>query len=78
MDQIPSFSTETWVLLATSLVLLYLLGTYSHGSFKKLRIPGPTPLPYFGNILAHHKGIWDFNNKRFKKYGKMWGVYDGR
>uniref|UniRef100_A0A671DW93 Uncharacterized protein n=1 Tax=Rhinolophus ferrumequinum TaxID=59479 RepID=A0A671DW93_RHIFE len=25
MDLIPSFSTETWLLLATSLVLLYLI-----------------------------------------------------
>ncbi|EQB77918.1 cytochrome P450 3A7-like isoform 1 [Camelus ferus] len=55
MDLIPSFSTETWVLLATSLVLLYLYGTYSHGHFKKLGIPGPRPLPYFGNVLAYRK-----------------------
>ncbi|XP_004442896.1 PREDICTED: cytochrome P450 3A12-like [Ceratotherium simum simum] len=78
MDLIPSFSTETWVLLATSLVLLYLYGTYTHGLFKKLGIPGPTPLPFLGNILSYHKGVWDFDKKCFKKYGKMWGVYDGR
>ncbi|XP_026981304.1 cytochrome P450 3A29-like [Sagmatias obliquidens] len=55
MDLILSFSMETWVLLATSLVLLYLYGTYSHGRFKKLGIPGPRPLPYFGNILSYRK-----------------------
>ncbi|XP_039700093.1 cytochrome P450 3A12 isoform X1 [Pteropus medius] len=78
MDLIPSFSTETWVLLATSLVLLYLYGTSTHGLFKKLGIPGPTPLPFFGTILAYRKGLWDFDKKCFKKYGNMWGFYDGR
>uniref|UniRef100_A0A8D1EY95 Cytochrome P450 3A n=2 Tax=Sus scrofa TaxID=9823 RepID=A0A8D1EY95_PIG len=78
MDLIPSFSVETWLLLATSLVLLYLYGTYSHGLFKKLGIPGPKPLPYFGSVLEYRKGMWHFDNKCFKKYGKMWGFYDGR
>ncbi|XP_074201850.1 cytochrome P450 3A24-like [Camelus bactrianus] len=77
MDLIPSFSMETWVLLATSLALLYLYGTYSHGVFKKLGIPGPKPLPVFGNVLAYKKGIWDFDEECFKKYGKVWGFYDG-
>uniref|UniRef100_A0A8D0SH74 Cytochrome P450 3A n=1 Tax=Sus scrofa TaxID=9823 RepID=A0A8D0SH74_PIG len=78
MDLIPSFSVETWLLLVTSLVLLYLYGTYSHGLFKKLGIPGPKPLPYFGSVLEYRKGMWHFDNKCFKKYGKMWGFYDGR
>ncbi|XP_046522986.1 cytochrome P450 3A12-like [Equus quagga] len=78
MDLIPSLSMETWVLLATSLVLLYLYGTYSHGHFKKLGIPGPTPLPFFGTVLGYIKGVLAFDKKCFKKYGKMWGFYDGR
>ncbi|XP_014652589.1 PREDICTED: cytochrome P450 3A12 isoform X6 [Ceratotherium simum simum] len=78
MDLIPNFSVETWVLLATSLVLLYLYGTYTHGLFKKLGIPGPTPLPFFGTVLGYRKGIWEFDKKCLKKYGKMWGFYDGK
>ncbi|XP_070341489.1 cytochrome P450 3A12-like [Equus asinus] len=77
MDLIPSFSMETWVLLATSLVLLYLYGTYTHGLFKKLGIPGPTSLPFLGTVLCYLKGFWDFDKKCFKKYGSMWGIYDG-
>ncbi|XP_076996608.1 cytochrome P450 3A12-like isoform X2 [Tamandua tetradactyla] len=78
MDLTPGFSTETWVLLATCLGLLYICGTYTFRTFKKLRIPGPTPLPFLGNILAYRKGFWHFDMACFKKYGKMWGFYDGR
>ncbi|XP_055417977.1 cytochrome P450 3A28 [Bubalus kerabau] len=78
MELIPSFSMETWILLATSLVLLYVYGTYSYGLFKKLGIPGPRPVPYFGSTMAYHKGIPEFDNQCFKKYGKMWGFYEGR
>nr|XP_048286071.1 cytochrome P450 3A13-like [Myodes glareolus] len=78
MDLIPNFSMETWMLLATSLVLLYLYGTYSHGIFKKLGIPGPKPLPFLGSVLAYRKGFWEFDIQCHKKYGKMWGFYEGR
>ncbi|XP_052610745.1 cytochrome P450 3A9 isoform X1 [Peromyscus californicus insignis] len=81
MDLIPNFSMETWMLLVTSLVLLYLYGTHSHGIFKKLGIPGPKPLPFLGSIFAYHQkvsGFWEFDKQCHKKYGKMWGFYEGR
>nr|XP_042124013.1 cytochrome P450 3A13-like [Peromyscus maniculatus bairdii] len=79
MDLIPNFSMETWMLLVTSLVLLYLYGTHSHGIFKKLGIPGPKPLPFLGSIFAYHqKGFWEFDKQCHKKYGKMWGFFEGR
>lgn len=78
MDLIPNFSVETWLLLAASFVLLYFYGTFTHGRFKKLGIPGPKPLPFFGTVLAYRKGFWDFDMNCFKKYGKTWGFYDGR
>uniref|UniRef100_A0A8C8Z0U8 Cytochrome P450 3A n=1 Tax=Prolemur simus TaxID=1328070 RepID=A0A8C8Z0U8_PROSS len=78
MDLIPDFALETWVLLAIGLVLLYLYETRSHGFFKKLGIPGPTPLPIVGNVLSYRKGLCKFDEECYKKYGEMWGVYDGR
>ncbi|XP_059108185.1 cytochrome P450 3A9-like isoform X3 [Peromyscus eremicus] len=74
MDLIPNFSMETWILLVTSLVLLYLYGTYTHGTFKNLGISGPKPLPFVGNILAYRNGFWEFDRECHKKYGKIWGV----
>ncbi|XP_040859075.1 cytochrome P450 3A6-like isoform X2 [Ochotona curzoniae] len=77
MDLMPDFSLETWVLMATSLVLLYLYGTSTHDHFKKLGIPGPTPLPFLGNIMGYRKGVWDFEMKCYKKYGNIWGCFQG-
>ncbi|XP_071461708.1 cytochrome P450 3A4-like [Marmota flaviventris] len=77
MDLIPNFSMETWVLLGISLLLLYLYGTYSHGYFKKLGIPGPTPLPFFGTLLNYRRGVSNFDTECYKKYGKTWGLFEG-
>ncbi|XP_040830886.1 cytochrome P450 3A6-like isoform X1 [Ochotona curzoniae] len=80
MDLMPDFSLGTWILLAISLVLLYLYGTSTHGHFKKLGIPGPTPLPFLGNIMGYRKvsGVWNFDMKCYKTYGNMWGFFQGR
>ncbi|NWV22925.1 CP3A9 protein, partial [Origma solitaria] len=53
-------------------------GTWPFGLFKKLGIPGPRPLPFFGTCLEYRKGFLEFDNECFKKYGKIWGIYDGR
>ncbi|EAW76642.1 cytochrome P450 3A5 isoform 2 [Homo sapiens] len=78
MDLIPNLAVETWLLLAVSLVLLYLYGTRTHGLFKRLGIPGPTPLPLLGNVLSYRQGLWKFDTECYKKYGKMWGTYEGQ
>ncbi|XP_051018872.1 cytochrome P450 3A25 [Acomys russatus] len=77
MELIPNLSMEAWVLMATTVLLIYIYGTYSHGLFKKLRIPGPKPLPLFGSIQAYSEGMWKFDNECYKKYGKIWGFYEG-
>ncbi|KAM6250261.1 cytochrome P450 3A21-like [Porphyrio hochstetteri] len=78
MNLLPFFSPETWALLLIFGALLLAYGIWPFGVFKKLGIPGPTPLPFFGTCLEYRKGFLDFDNKCFKKYGKVWGIYDGR
>ncbi|XP_037545765.1 cytochrome P450 3A40 [Nematolebias whitei] len=51
---------------------------WPYGTFKKLGIPGPKPLPLFGTLLQYRKGFFAFDEECFKKYGKVWGIYDGR
>ncbi|KAF1522137.1 Cytochrome P450 3A24, partial [Eudyptes sclateri] len=58
-----------------------LLGSYGIWplqAFKKLGIPGPRPLPFFGTLLEYRHGITYFDQMCFEKYGKMWGIFDGR
>ncbi|NXP70362.1 CP3A9 protein, partial [Ramphastos sulfuratus] len=53
-------------------------GIWPFGLFKKLGIPGPKPLPFFGTCLAYRKGFLEFDSTCFQKYGRVWGIYDGR
>ncbi|KFU86671.1 Cytochrome P450 3A24, partial [Chaetura pelagica] len=78
MNLLPYFSTETWALLLIFVALLLTYGTWPFGLFKKLGIPGPRPLPFFGTCLEYRKGFLEFDNACFQKYGKVWGFYDGR
>ncbi|KAH0631991.1 hypothetical protein JD844_019967 [Phrynosoma platyrhinos] len=78
MDLLPYFSIETLALLIISLGLLMLYGIWPYRVFKKLGIPGPTPYPFIGTALAYRNGVVKFDKACFKKYGKIWGIYDGR
>ncbi|XP_074063210.1 cytochrome P450 3A24-like [Macrotis lagotis] len=78
MNIIPSLNIGTWTVLVLFLTLLFLYGTWTHKVFKNLGIPGPTPLPFFGTILSYRNGFAAFDLACFKKYGKTWGIFDGR
>uniref|UniRef100_A0A8B9KJV0 unspecific monooxygenase n=1 Tax=Astyanax mexicanus TaxID=7994 RepID=A0A8B9KJV0_ASTMX len=73
-----SYVSVTWSLVVLVITLLYIYGVWPHGFFKKLGIPGPRPWPFFGTFLSYIKGFQNFDTECYKKYGKVWGIYDGR
>uniref|UniRef100_A0A8C9ZUC7 unspecific monooxygenase n=1 Tax=Sander lucioperca TaxID=283035 RepID=A0A8C9ZUC7_SANLU len=68
------FSVE----LRTLMYIFPLYGYAPYGFFKKIGIPGPRPLPFIGTFLEYRKGIHNFDTECYQKYGKVWGLYDGR
>ncbi|XP_074742235.1 cytochrome P450 3A29-like isoform X2 [Strix uralensis] len=78
MDLLPNFSFVTWLLLIIFLSLLVLYGIWPFQAFKKLGIPGPRPLPFLGTFLEYRHGVLNFDQVCFEKYGKIWGIFDGR
>ncbi|XP_072205197.1 cytochrome P450 3A4-like isoform X2 [Excalfactoria chinensis] len=78
MGFFPDFSLVTWLLLAAFLGLLVLYGIWPYQTFKKLGIPGPQPLPFLGTFLGYQQGLLNFDQMCFEKYGKIWGIFDGR
>ncbi|XP_034445911.1 cytochrome P450 3A40-like [Hippoglossus hippoglossus] len=78
MGYFPDFSIETWTLIVFVITLIAVYGYAPYGVFKKLGIQGPKPLPFIGTFLGYRKGIHNFDTDCFKKYGRIWGCYDGR
>ncbi|XP_063299128.1 cytochrome P450 3A21-like [Pelobates fuscus] len=78
MSFILNISPWTWLLLAAFCALLLIYGMYPYRFFKKLGIPGPTPLPFLGTFLGYRNGVVKFDMECFKNYGTLWGFYDGR
>ncbi|KAF4074029.1 hypothetical protein AMELA_G00250020 [Ameiurus melas] len=74
---LPSLSV-TWSLVVLVVTLLFIYSVWPYRFFKNLGIPGPRPWPFVGTFLSYIKGFYHFDMECFKKYGKVWGVYDGR
>uniref|UniRef100_A0A8C2WCY4 unspecific monooxygenase n=1 Tax=Cyclopterus lumpus TaxID=8103 RepID=A0A8C2WCY4_CYCLU len=72
------FSAETWTLLVALITLIFVYSCWPYGIFKKMGVPGPQPVPFFGTMLAYRKGFIGFDQDCFNKYGKIWGIFDGR
>ncbi|NP_001088495.1 cytochrome P450 family 3 subfamily A member 5 L homeolog [Xenopus laevis] len=77
MTFLPDFSMETWTLLVLLLTLLAYYAIWPYRLFKRHGIPGPTPIPFIGTFLGNRNGIMEFDMECFKKYGNVWGFYDG-
>ncbi|XP_060696805.1 cytochrome P450 3A21-like isoform X1 [Hemiscyllium ocellatum] len=73
-----ALSVQTWILLITFLLLLAWYSVSPYRFFKQLGVPGPRPLPFIGTFLHYRKGMFGFDTECYKKYGKLWGIYDGR
>uniref|UniRef100_A0A8C4PXD5 Cytochrome P450 n=1 Tax=Eptatretus burgeri TaxID=7764 RepID=A0A8C4PXD5_EPTBU len=71
-------SPTTWVLIITTFVLFAIYSIWPYTVFKKMGVPGPMPIPCFGNLLQYRKGRGQFDEKCHKRYGKIWGIYEGR
>ncbi|XP_038141277.1 cytochrome P450 3A30 isoform X2 [Cyprinodon tularosa] len=72
------FSAETWTLLIAFVTLLLVYAYWPYGAFKRLGISGPKPIPFFGTMLHYRRGFFLFDQECYQKYGKIWGIYDGR
>ncbi|KAM9330419.1 cytochrome P450 3A12-like [Gastrophryne carolinensis] len=78
MHFLPEFFTETWILIILLLALLVIYSIWPYRLFKKYGIPGPTPLPFIGTFYGYRIGWFEFDFECYKKYGRVWGFYDGR
>ncbi|XP_042264058.1 cytochrome P450 3A27-like [Thunnus maccoyii] len=78
MGYFPDFSIETWTLIVIVITLIAVYGYAPYGFFKKIGIHGPKPLPFIGTFLEYKRGVHIFDTECYKKYGKLWGLYDGR
>ncbi|XP_053133096.1 cytochrome P450 3A29-like isoform X2 [Hemicordylus capensis] len=74
----PSVSLETWMLIVVFLSLFMLYGIWPYNLFKKIGVPGPMPLPFIGTLHGYRHGILEFDQRCSRKYGKIWGIFDGR
>ncbi|XP_039629836.1 cytochrome P450 3A30-like [Polypterus senegalus] len=78
MEFLPGWSAATWTLLVLFFTLFIIYGLWPFRFFKKLGIPGPQPLPFIGTFHHYRKGFFKFDAECFQKYGKFWGIFDGR
>ncbi|KAI8515236.1 Cytochrome P450 3A4 [Branchiostoma belcheri] len=70
--------SPTWLLVGLCVVLFYLFSTWPYSTFKDLGIPGPKPAPLVGNYFSYGQGVGKFDQECYKKFNKVWGIFEGR
>ncbi|XP_078723533.1 cytochrome P450 3A24-like [Lampetra fluviatilis] len=78
VSSLSGISPSTLVLIVAAFVLSAIAMLWPYRIFKKMGVPGPTPLPFLGTFFHYRQGFREFDEKSFKKYGRIWGTYDGR
>lgn len=78
MTYLPLFSLETWILLVALICLFVAYGSWTHGVFEKMGIPGPKPMLYFGTVTKTNKVYFLADVECAAKYGRIWGFYELR
>lgn len=80
LQAVAEFANNHWVSLAIGFVILLMYRSWveTYSVFKKLGIPGPSPLPFFGNtsfaiVKPNETPIRHL--EWYKKYGKVFGIY---
>nr|QST15041.1 CYP360A1 protein [Diaphanosoma celebensis] len=79
MDGASLISPTVWVVTASAVLYsLYRFSTRNFDYFTNQGIPGPKPIPIFGNLW----GVWRKNFARHdsdlaKEYGKVFGFFEG-
>ncbi|KAL3842942.1 hypothetical protein ACJMK2_020915 [Sinanodonta woodiana] len=79
MEVLGLFSVPSWlmgILVVIALLLMYTI--HKQRYFKRLEIPGPTPIPFLGHL--HHiirKGFQDMDMEMTRKYGNCYGTFFG-
>ncbi|KAL3842944.1 hypothetical protein ACJMK2_020917 [Sinanodonta woodiana] len=79
MEVLGLFSVPTWLVVILVVIALLLMYTvHKQRYFKRLEIPGPTPIPFLGHL--HHiikKGFQDMDMEMTQKYGNCFGAFIG-
>ena len=79
MEIFGIISVPLWlVVLFVITFSLYIYTTYKQSYFRKLGIPGPKPVPFFGVLPELRKnGTLEMDIDLVRRYGKCFGVYLG-